>query len=262
MDGAVTIWSAPVSEVQVLGEEHEPMDWSAYSTQYDHMCDNNPHYQENIDFLLKRLSGWNLPERPRILDVGAGTGNFIQSMADILPNASFTHLDANHEMNEFAREKYESRGIQDISFVEQLVQDTSFETDSFDLIICVHALYSMQPQSLVMRKIGSWLNQKGRLFIIDFGRKHNLVDWGFYFFRELTKQHGFFEYLKRTAQGLEVVKQNRLTRKGQEDGTYWLHSTEEFNKSLVESGFDVEHIQKCYRGYSDLAICTKTLQQS
>jgi ubiquinone/menaquinone biosynthesis C-methylase UbiE len=235
----------------------DEMDWDAYAKHYDQMCRFNPAYQENIAMLLDRLTSWDLPASPMICDLGAGTGNYIASLSEALPSASFTHVDFDRRMVDSARKKYAEHGVGQVRFVQKEVHQVNFAAQSFDLVLCINAMYAFTPQQQVLARIRDWLKPSGRFFLIDFGRKQRTLDWALYMFRESVKSRRVGEFAKAFLEGREVMKQNQQTAKGQESGRYWLHSTQEFGRSLSEAGFTVEELKSCYRGYADMAVCRR-----
>lgn len=237
--------------------QQDEMNWDAYAIHYDLMCELNPSYQQNVETLLDHLAIWNLPADADICDLGAGTGNYIEAISKLVPNAHFTHLDFDNKMNQLALQKYERAQIRSVEIVSDFAQRVEFPPKTFDLVVCVNALYAISPQKQVLHKIHSWLKDDGRFFIIDFGRKQRTLDWAIYLFRESMKRNRVGRYTKALVEGREVLKQNRRSTKGQESGRYWLHSTSEFGNTLVDCGFVVDEITPCYRGYADLAVCRR-----
>ncbi|MGE0624474.1 MAG: class I SAM-dependent methyltransferase [Pseudomonadales bacterium] len=235
----------------------DEMNWDAYAEHYDVMCELNPSYQENIDRLVQYLKSWSISQNPAILDLGAGTGNYILALAKQLDGASYVHVDFDKKMNELARRKYDQHQLTSVQIRNQYVQDVDFEESSFDVIICINALYAISPQTEVLKNIHTWLKPDGRFFVIDFGRKQNILDWTFYVLRESMKRHRLRRYIKVLKDNRELIKQNRQTTKGQDSGRYWLHTTAEFRDTLKSCGFVVDEVFPCYRGYSDLAVCRK-----
>lgn len=248
----------PQTQIQTQdGVEQDEMDWDAYAEHYDEMCALNPAYQANIRMLLERMPTWGLPENARICDLGAGTGNYILNMAEAHPEAHYWHVDFDRRMIELARQKYEERGLKDVSVIQSNVHDLHFDEGMFDLVVCINALYAFDSQDHVLKLIRSWLRPNGKLFLIDFGRKQKTLDWTFYILKESVKSHRIGRYARTLIEGRELLKQNRRTTKGQESGRYWLHTTEEFGDSLRRAGFEVQELSRCYRNYSDLAVCQK-----
>jgi ubiquinone/menaquinone biosynthesis C-methylase UbiE len=238
-------------------KEPDEMDWDAYAKHYDEMCRFNPAYQENIDALLSRLPSWRLPETPIVCDLGAGTGNYILQLSKVLKGASYVHVDFDRRMIESAQKKYRDQSMVDVTFVQKPVNQLNFEESSFDLILCVNALYAFPDRANVLTDIRRWLRPTGKLFIIDFGRRQRSLDWAMYMFRESIRSRRFREAVKAFFESREVLKQNRRSTRGQQSGRYWLHSTEEFGQFLTQSGFIVEELTSCYREYADMAICSK-----
>lgn len=237
--------------------DSDEMDWNAYAEHYDLMCDLNPSYQDNLLSLAKRLASWSLPANAEICDLGAGTGNYINLMSKMLPDARFTHVDFDKKMNDVAKQKYSIAQIENVNIVKDYAQRVNFHEQSFDLVVCVNALYAISPQKQVLKKVHSWLKPSGTFFVIDFGRKQRVLDWTFYLFRESLKNHRVGTYVKALVEGREVIRQNRRSTRGQRTGRYWMHSTADFGNVLAECGFEIEELFECYRGYSDLAVCRK-----
>lgn len=234
------------------------MDWDAYAEHYDEMCALNPAYEQNLRTLLNSLQQWNLPENANICDLGAGTGNFILQLSGAVPTGRFWHIDVDNRMIEMARKKYEKANLERVTVLRSNAHSVDFQPEFFDVILCVNALYAFGDQQEVLNKMRSWLKPSGRLFLIDFGRKQRTYDWAFYMFKESIKSGQVRRYTRALIEGLELLKQNRRTTRGQSSGRYWLHTTEEFGETLRKTGFRVEELKSCYRGYADLAICGKS----
>jgi ubiquinone/menaquinone biosynthesis C-methylase UbiE len=235
----------------------DEMDWDAYAKHYDVLCDLNPVYHENIATLLRHMVSWNLPPDANICDLGAGTGNFILAMAEKFPSAQYWHVDFDSRMLSIAKKKYASLRPNAVHMIQEAAEVVDFPENQFDLVLCINALYAFPDKDLVLKKVRSWLKPNGRLFVIDFGRKQSTLDWTFYIFRESLRTRQVGRYAKALIESREILKQNRKATKAQESGRYWLHTTEEFGASLRETGFELEELSECYRGYADLAICRK-----
>lgn len=251
-----------MSPEEVLLKPHtteiEPgIDWDAYATQYDLMAKYNPSYHENIEILRDGLDRWGISDNAKICDLGAGTGNYISALSRVRPDASYTHVDFDSVMNEIALQKYNNLGLKNVTVLESYIQRADFPDESFDLIICVNALYAMSPREVILAKIRKWLKPGGVFFVIDFGRRFRMIDWGWYFISSMIKNHGVVECARFLVSCAEIYRQNSRGSKNQQDGAYWLHSTNEFGKALNEAGFTVEELRPCYRDYCDLAVCRK-----
>jgi ubiquinone/menaquinone biosynthesis C-methylase UbiE len=233
----------------------DEMDWDAYAEHYDLMCEFNPSYQANVSQLLSVLHNSPIPEGATVCDLGAGTGNYTVAMAQAFPRANYVHVDFDERMNELALRKYRSYRINSVRIVSDYAQTVDFPPNTFDLVVCVNALYAISPQVPLLHKIRSWLKPSGIFFVIDFGRRQRSLDWALYLLRESIKSRRTAGYLRAVIEGREVFKQNRRSSKGQASGRYWLHSTADFGEILNDTGFIVDRLESCYRDYADLAVC-------
>lgn len=238
-------------------DEKIGIDWDAYANQYDLLAKYNPSYHENVDTLKRVVEEWSIPQDGKICDLGAGTGNYITALSKIRPMAKYIHVDFDRPMNEIAREKYAANEIADFIIVEENIHSVDFLDETFDLIVCVNALYAVSPQAEVLAKVRRWLKPSGVFFVIDFGRRNRMWDWSWYILKNLVKEHGIVECAKFLSNSAEIIRQNNKGQKTQLDGKYWLHSTHEFGRVLSEAGFLVEDLRPCYRDYCDLAVCRK-----
>ena len=247
--------SGPEPKPRLKGELGHEIDWDAYATQYDLLARYNPSYAENIALMRQFILPELLDGDTQVLDVGAGTGNYICALAQDCPKARFVHLDSDPVMNRIASTKYQAAGIEDVQLVCAPAQEADFEDGAFDLIICINALYAMPSRDEVLRKIRRWAKPDGLFFIIDFGRRTVMTDWARYILGHVIREKGLVECVKFLLGSAENIRQNRRGSKGQAQGVYWLHSTDEFKQALESAGFSVQHVQSCYRGYCDLALC-------
>ncbi len=233
------------------------LQWSNYAASYDVVCEHNPAYQENVSLLMNYIEGWELPAEANIADLGAGTGNFVRAMAGRLSNANFTHVDRDSTMNALATQKYAEAGIRNVNIVEDYLQRVSLPRNHYDLIVCVNVLYAVAPQPLFLSRIHQWLKPGGRLFVIDFGRKIRMLDWGWYLLRQTAYTHGISHFFKILSSNIEAVRQNRNAKSDFANGIFWQHTTQELIDAIENASFQVDEAYTCYRGYCDLAVCQK-----
>ena len=230
------------------------MDWERYAKHYDLMCSLNPAYLDNLALLRECLERYPLSYDARVCDLGAGTGNYIKAISEIRAGFRFLYVDPSEEMLKVARHKLAEMGEGRIQFQLAPAEECLFQPASFDLILCINALYAMDDPRLTLRRIREWLSPDGYAFILDFGRVQNTLDWAKYLLFESIKSGNLGKYLWSLLVGREVLRQNRLTRVGQQSGRYWLHSTEEFSAIIEQAGLNIKEVGVCYRGYCDYAI--------
>ena len=245
-------------------EAKRELDYSVYAGElFDLTHKDNDAYWEMVDSLLHWIPKFDLGPEPRILDLGAGTGNFTLAMHELIPSAKFTHLDMSPQMNEQAKHKYAERGVT-VRIIESLIQTAPLHKNSFDLVVSVNALNTAPPQGSTIRAIHNWLRPSGSLFLVDFGRVINTAAWTRYLVARNIRKNGVMYTAKWFARVLESVTQNRKAKRDQKNGAMWLHSTDELASIVRDSGFTVLHSESCYRGDSDIVIaqCEKEAECS
>ena len=240
-----------------LKSDDAPVRWDEYAEAYDTMCSANPAYQENLSIFRSWINRLSLPEEPTICDLGAGTGNYSLEAAMAFPAANVIHLDSDPVMNRTALRKYKSSGVGNISFMPGNVLNAALGTSSIDLIICVNALYTFDNVKSVLSRCIEWLKPGGHIFLIDLGRPMDVRDWSEYIIGSNLKRQGLVATMRAFLRGRKAIGQNRLIRHQQDQGRYWLHTPEEFARTLESAGLSVQRLETCYRGVCDLAICSR-----
>jgi len=232
------------------GRKSVATDWSAYATAYDLMSEQNPAYQ---DLLLEFEAFLGTLEKPKLIyDIGGGTGNFTRIAARACPSSEIIFLEPDTGMLDLARAKLTSH--MNIDFDARGLED--LETDrTAELVICIHALYTMPSPARRLADLRRLLRPGGLLYLVDLGRFINLTDWRRYLFRSLRKKKGVFGALRVFWQGREIAKQNSNILKAQKDGLYWTHTGAQIASAANEAGFEILRQESVYRGYSDLLVC-------
>jgi len=232
--------------------------WDEYAEAYDVMCSANPAYAENLDIFNTWISRLGLPRDAKVCDVGAGTGNYVLEVATRFPESNVIHLDSDPMMNKAASRKYRARGATNVAFATSDARSATFPAACFDLIVCVNALYTFDSAERALERFHVWLKPTGYLFLIDLGRPMDVTDWSRYIVASSVKRVGFVETARAFLKGRKAIGQNRLIRREQQHGHYWLHTSDQFAMALQRSGFDIAHAGTCYRDVCDLAVCKKT----
>ena len=236
----------------------DPVDWNSYARCYDLLCSMNPAYQVLLQDFRTFLRTLQVGEELTVLDVGAGSGNFMIEMgSEFSDRVSVTHLDADGAMNNLAKAKYQNAGI-GATIVEENARVANFQTNSFDMVVSVNALYAIPEPETVLQNCFAWLKPGGYLYLVNLGRIQNTFEWTLYLIRNNVKTLGWARTLSILMnEGRTLSAQNRRITRAQEKGTYWSHSTSELGAKLRGLGYIVTHLDTCYRGYSDIAICRR-----
>ena len=233
------------------------VNWSEYAAVYDLMAENNPTYQELLAHCRGFLGADCQTKVSRVLDAGAGTGNFSLLCAQSLAATEVIHLEPNAGMNSRTRAKAQAQRLGNLTVLEQPVESTEFPAASFDLIISVHALYTMPQPQVQLRRFAGWLRPGGQAFLCDFGRTMVVADWRKFLFNHLRREKGLLRTLNLLWHGRQIAQQNQTIAQLQGSGEYWLHSPEEFRTAVEQSGLQIRKQALVYRGYSDLVIAQK-----
>ena len=233
------------------------VDWSAYALAYDVMATHNPAYQDIVAMCLEAASVWKLPKGARVVDVGAGTGNFSVLLAQRLSQSEIVHVDADKGMNRVAAEKAARAGVTNHRILHQSAEEVNFPSESVQAIVTVHALYAFKDPEDILRKMNRWLAPGGRLFACDIGRQMNVFDWTLYLWGGIARRKGLLKALQVAGTARQIFLQNWRASQTQGQGRYWRHAPEEFSRCFERAGFKVDSLSRCYRGDSDLILCHK-----
>lgn len=232
-------------------------DWTAYAAVYDRILAHNPAYQELVHRFGAEVSAWPLPAGRPIIDVGAGTGSFSLAWARRFPDNPVTHLDLDAGMNAAAERKARAAGLGNLAVVTRSVHEVTIEPGSAAALSCVHALYTFPQPAAALRRMHDWLAPGGRAFLCDIGRTLDLGDWSRFLVGHLLRSIGPVRTAWLYWRGREFLRQNRAIRAAQRDGSYWTHTPEAFHAAVLAAGFEIERVDTCYRGYSDLVIACR-----
>lgn len=227
-----------------------PVNWNSYATAYDLLADHNPEYQALLRDFEAFLATIEPPDT--IYDIGGGTGNYAEIAARLCPGSKVRLMEPDAGM--IARAQAKMASYANVGFDTVATQDIAAD-DTADLIVCVHALYTMPAPEQRLVDLHRMLRPGGWLYLIDLGRPMDVADWRSYLFGTLRRQHGLAGALRIFWQGREIAKQNQNILKAQQSGDYWIHSGDELATKVVAAGFEITRQKTVYRGYSDLLVC-------
>ncbi len=116
----------------------------------------------------------NIKNNSKILDLGCGTGEFLEMMS----NKKSLHLyglDLSKEMLKFARRKLKNKAK--LKFGSTKYMDKYYNKDYFDYIFISDAFHHFAEQEKVIKKAKTLLKKKGKLIIADlnFGKFGNSI---------------------------------------------------------------------------------------
>lgn len=117
------------------------------------------------DKILEMIT--DMPERPRILEIGCGTGTNIKKLKQHFPDARITGIDLSDDMLEIARKKMGNQ--KNIQFLKLNYGFDPVEEASFDLILFSYSLTMFDyPIEHIFEQISRDLNHDGYIAVVDF----------------------------------------------------------------------------------------------
>jgi ubiquinone/menaquinone biosynthesis C-methylase UbiE len=120
--------------------------------------------------LLRRYA---LPDAPRILDAGCGTGEGASRLAELFPRASVLGVDIVDHHLALARSRYAKVGPR-LRFEHQSIFELREDDRSFDLTVCRHVIHSIPYPERVIGELKRVTRAGGYLHLIpeDYGMLH------------------------------------------------------------------------------------------
>jgi ubiquinone/menaquinone biosynthesis C-methylase UbiE len=120
--------------------------------------------------LLRR---YLMPEEPRILDAGCGTGEGASRLAELFPLAHVLGVDIVDHHLELARGRYASLAPR-LTFEHRSIFELKAAEHSFDLTVCRHVLHSIPHPDRVIAELARVTRRGGYLHLIpeDYGMLH------------------------------------------------------------------------------------------
>lgn len=106
----------------------------------------------------------------RILELGCGWGSLTLWLAEKYPGAQIVAVSNAHNQREFIESQAAERGFQNLTVITADVND--FEPDgTFDRVVSVEMFEHMRNWKELLRRISSWLEPGGKLFLHVFSHR-------------------------------------------------------------------------------------------
>ena len=120
--------------------------------------------------LLRR---YTLPDAPRILDAGCGTGEAASRLAELFPRADVLGVDIIDAHLALARSRYDKMASR-LRFEHQSVFGLDAADRSFDLTVCRHVIHAIPHADRVIAELARVTRHGGYLHLIaeDYGMLH------------------------------------------------------------------------------------------
>lgn len=198
-------------------------------------------YDEGFDILYYKVYDeitWRyiqpyVPVDPNalVLDAGGGTGRWSIKMAR--KGCKVVLMDISKEMLKVATKKVKEKGFQHKIIIERGdITKTSYTDETFDMILCEHALFLFQEPEILLKELKRVLKKKARLIISAQNRYvQSLVS---------LPEKPNSKNMEHTLNILLRKKYLAMTKDGKVKIYTW--APDEFGKMLKRNGFNVEKI--------------------
>ena len=124
--------------------------------------------EENmLDLTVERA---RLRDGQRILELGCGWGSLTLYMAQRFPHSSITAVSNSHSQREYIEGEARARGIANVRIITADMNDFSIDK-RFDRIVSVEMFEHMRNYQALLKRVRSWLDPNGLLFIHIFTHK-------------------------------------------------------------------------------------------
>jgi len=122
---------------------------------------------------MELVRRYQLPDEPRILDAGCGTGEGSSRLAELFPRAQVLGVDIVDDHLALARSRYANLAPR-LSFERQSIYELHANAGSFDLTVCRHVIHSIPHADRVIAELVRVTRIGGHLHLIseDYGMLH------------------------------------------------------------------------------------------
>lgn len=225
--------------------------FASYSEQYDYILDHSIPYQNIINLVRDTIHVHIRKDEPiKVLDVGAGTGNFSKMLLETLHYCTIDFLEPSLEMMEYAKAKLDYARV---NFITESFEDFHSE-QQYDLIVCIHALYLMRDPEAAIPKFRTLLSPSGILILCDIGKKLNIIDWTIYYFFSFWKHYGLGKTIELFSSSGAFFSGNKRIKMQQSRQKAWRHNLKSLKMKFLPYFQRVDGCM-CFRGYSGFLVC-------
>ena len=105
-----------------------------------------------------------------ILELGCGWGSLTFHMAQNFPNSKITAVSNSNDQIKFIEKKCLKLRLKNIETINADMNDFAIDKE-FDRVVSIEMFEHMRNYDELLKRIGGWLNQNGRLFVHIFSHK-------------------------------------------------------------------------------------------
>ena len=160
----------------------------------------------------------DLPPRPRVLELGCGTGAFLHLVREHRPEAHLTGVDLCPAMLAEARAKVPTADLREAD-----LEKVRFPAASFDLVLSLNVLHHLNDLDAHLRQLARWCAPEGTILLCDFARDSLLLRFAELYWERFHASHhraySHRELARRlrehgglTVRGERILRPNRFWR--------------------------------------------------
>ena len=105
-----------------------------------------------------------------ILELGCGWGSLTFYMAQNFPNSKITAVSNSNDQIKFIEEKCRKLRLKNIETINVDMNDFAIDKE-FDRVVSIEMFEHMRNYDELLKRIGGWMNQNGKLFVHIFSHK-------------------------------------------------------------------------------------------
>ncbi len=220
--------------------------WNIYAKNYDSATLSFTAYKELMQLVIENLKVTN---KDSILDMGCGTGNLEDILAESDTDFSLVGLDISNEMLRVAQRKV--RDDTRFNFKNfDLNMELTFESNSFNKVVMIHSLYTLNNLDSVLQNVKGVLVNGGELHIVNPLKDAQINKMVSY---ELKKS-GVFVFIIKLLLTIPANIINRLIAKKADANEFHFLTNEEYILLLEKNGFSVVETSLVYANQSTYII--------
>ena len=119
--------------------------------------------QKTLALTLEELKPETITPNQSLLDIGCGTGQFLEILSQKAPDLSLSGVEPNLQMLSRAQEKFGNS----INCVEAWAHELPFEDASFDFVTCNNMFHYIDEPMNALREFKRVLKTEGTLILLD-----------------------------------------------------------------------------------------------
>ncbi|MBB5036734.1 class I SAM-dependent methyltransferase [Prosthecobacter dejongeii] len=219
---------------------------------------NDPAYREILADYEKELKSWPCGSVDRLADLGAGVRHFSRFAARQFPGAQILHVEPHATAIPHDPSQVEEPAP-NLRFLQADLERLTVKPESLSAVVSVHALFRLKMPQVLLRKMHSWLQPGGRIYLCDVGRPIHAGEWRNFILKSSLRSEGWRKTLELMTRNRAIYDEHKHIAKLQKHGRCWMHSHETFVEAVRSAGFEVLRHRTIYRGCSDLVVAMKPL---